>query len=356
MKFDFLLILSIASLLIVGLLVLFSVSAQLSIRTTGNVFSYVEHQLLVGVLPGLALGLTLFFIDLEKIKKLSLYFFLFSLFLTALVFIPKLGVEAGGARRWLKIGSFVFQPSELLKLSLPLYLAVWLEKKKSEEVITTVIFSTIVVLVCFVLMLQPDMSTAVIVLAYSFLVYFLSDAPLSHVLALVGVGAILFILLIIISPYRMKRFLVFFKPNYDPTGAGYQAKQSKIAIGSGGIFGRGLGLSVYKSGEIPNVISDSVFSVLAEEMGVIGSLSLVVLFLLFLFRVASLAKKKDGFVFMLTPALAGGIVSQAFLNIAAMTGIIPLTGVPLPFISYGGSHLLVEVLTCSLIVKLLQNE
>lgn len=353
MKIDYPLLSILFLLLFIGFTALVSTSAQLSQENMGDVFYHLKHQVLLGFLPGLVLGIIIFFLDIKLIKKWSLYILIANILFVLLVFVPGLGLKLGGARRWIRVGSFTFQPSELLKLTIPLYLAVWLEKQKDRSFLTLGLFVFIVALVALPTILQPDMSTTVILGVFALLVYFLSDAPLTHVLLLAALAIGACVLLIYISPYRMDRFVSALNPSYRLQSSGYQAKQSRIAIGSGGLWGVGLGLSQQKFGALPNVISDSIFAAWAEETGLIGSVLLITLFLLFLIRAMMVEKK--GIAQTLVPALAGGIVFQAFLNIGAMTGPIPLTGVPLPFISYGGSHLLAELMICGLIFNLLNE-
>jgi len=356
-KIDGILVGLVSFLLLLGGLILFSVSAPISGMNFGSPFYYIKHQIIFGLIPGTLFAVSLYLIPLPKLKKASLYLFLFNLFLSSLVFVPPFELKISGATRWLKIGSFSFQPAEVLKITLPLYLATWLTKGSRKKVIDLFCFLVILLPVGIILLAQPDFSTLIITFAASFLVYFLADVPLRHILILgmlvaVGAGA-----LVIFAPYRMQRLLVFLNPSLDPMDAGYQIKQSLITIGSGGIYGKGIGLSSQKFGYLPNVISDSIFSVWCEETGLIGASMIIILFLLLFVRVKmKSSESKDETTKILAPALVSTIVVQAFLNIGAMTALVPLTGVPLPFISYGGSHLLTELAMMGLIFNLVSQK
>ncbi len=352
-RVDFILVAIIITLLLMGVLVLFSVSAPVAKQKFGDSFYYLKHQFLFGIIPGTITGLFFYFISSEKLKKLSLLFFIGSVLLSAAVFLPRIGIEIGGGKRWITIGSFSFQPVEFLKITLPLYLAVWLEKQKKKDLIVPACLILILAPIILILIRQPDVSSLVILFCLALSVYFLSEAPILHLVALFGAGAAGILLLIHFSSYRFSRFLVFLNPKIEPLGMGYQIRQSKIAIGSGGLWGKGFGLSRHKFGYLPNVISDTIFPALCEEAGMIGAFLLIFLFLLFFTRiVTSAVQTRDRFAKTLAITLGLGIIMQAFLNIAAMTGLIPLSGIPLPFFSYGGTHLLVETASCGLILKL----
>ncbi len=352
-RIDFILTAIVATLLLMGTMVLFSVSAPVGKQKFGDSFHYLKYQFLFGIIPGTALGVFLYFISSEKLKKFSLVFFVGNILLAAAVFLPQAGIEIGGAKRWIKVGSFSFQPAEFLKITLPLYLAVWLEKQKKKDFIVPACMVLILAPVTLTLIAQPDISSLAILLCLALFVYFLSEAPILHLAALSGICTAGFLALIHFSSYRLSRLLVFLNPKIDPLGIGYQIRQSKIAIGSGGIWGKGFGLSKHKFGYLSNVISDTIFPALCEEAGLVGAFLLIFLFLLFLTRVVTSAVQvKDQFAKTLSITLGLGIALQAFLNIGAMTGLIPLSGIPLPFFSYGGTHLLVEMASCGLILKL----
>ena len=353
-KADWILLSIVLILVLLGILILFSVSAPISQNKFGNTYYYLQHQIVLGLIPGLILGFLAFKIDLNKVKKWSLYLFLGNLVLMAMVFLPGIGLSIGGATRWIDLKIFSFQPAELLKITIPLYLTAWLSGlKKQIDKIKLLSFLVILALVSVILILQPDISTLILILCISGAIYFLSNTPTWHSLLMLATGIAILFLLINIAPYRMARFLVFLNPDIDPMGIGYQIKQSLIAIGSGGVLGKGIGLSKQKFGLLPNVVSDSIFSAFCEETGLLGPLVLIILFLALLLKTIKISQQtKNKFFKLLALILGIEIVLQAFLNIGAMTGIVPLTGTPLPFISYGGTHLVVELISIGLLLNI----
>ena len=214
----------------------------------------------------------------------------------------------------------------------------------------------ILTLPALALIFQPDISTLSLLIATSFLMYFLAEMPLSHTFLIGAIAVSVIFFLITLAPYRMKRLLVFLTPQLDPMGMGYQIKQAQIAIGSGGLFGKGLGMSKQKFGFLPHPTSDSVFAIFCEETGFVGSLILIAFFLIFLARGLKIGKgAKDKFSKLLSCAICLQIVLQAFLNIGSMIGVLPLTGIALPFISYGGTHIVVELIGVGLLLNISKN-
>ncbi|MEF8847450.1 MAG: putative lipid II flippase FtsW [Candidatus Paceibacterota bacterium] len=351
-KFNYILAGIVLLLIITGILVLSSASASASWEEFNNTSYFLRHQLL-GLFIGLTMALLAFKIPLKLFKKYSLWLYVGALTLTGSIFLPFLGVRIGGSARWLQIGSFAFQPSELLKLGVILYFAFWLSQVKKNSKVPLIAFVVVLIPALVLLYLQPDTSTLVLILTITGLMYFAAETPWWHSLALTGVGVSGLFLLIAMAPYRMKRFMVFLKPGIDPMGVGYQLRQALIAIGSGGIFGRGLGLSRQKFGFLPHAMSDSIFAILGEEAGFIGGLTIIVLFLLFLWKSLDVAKKAPNqFAKLTAVGITSWITLQAFVNIGAMTGVLPLTGIPLPFISYGGSHLIAELIGIGILLNI----
>lgn len=218
---------------------------------------------------------------------------------------------------------------------------------------TFVFFGIILGLLGILLVLQPDISTLGVLALTGVGMYFLSNTPLWHTAAMLFGGAGILLLLIHLAPYRFSRLAVFLDPSLDPLGQGYQLKQALIGIGSGGLTGVGLGLSFQKFGTLPEPISDSIFAIFAEEMGFAGSMLLVVLFLLFAWRSFFIANKvPDAFSRLCALGIAFWITLQALINVASMTGIFPLAGIPLPFISYGGSALLTELVALGILLNI----
>lgn len=356
-KPDYFLIGIVAALLVIGILVLASVSAPLSREKSGKTTYYFFHQLIYGLLPGFALGLLAFKINLSFLKKWAWVLILINLIAMALVFIPGWGIVAGGAPRWLRLGFISFQPSEFLKISFILCLSTWLTALIEKQKISALVpFLIVIAVVSLFLTLQSDVSTLAVIILVGALMYFSAGTPLWHNLLLIFLCALGLLGLIKIAPYRLKRILVFLNPGLDPMGIGYQVKQILIAIGSGGIFGLGLGMSGQQFGFIPQTMSDSIFAIFSEETGFIGSLILISLFLILLWRGLRLAKKsKDKFSQLFSLGLSCWLCLQAFVNIGAMLGVLPLTGIPLPFISYGGSHLIAELTGIGILLNISKN-
>lgn len=354
-----LILLAICGILVfAGILILASVSSSFSLQRTGTSFYFLNHQLLVGLLPGLLLGTVAFMLPLSFFKKWGFVFLLITIVLLALVFIPGIGGGKGDIHRWIYVGSFSFQPSELLKLTFILYMASWLTSRisltKKESFKQTLIpFAAIMAIVSTFLIIQPDVSTLGVIAATSLTMYFLSGTPLWHTLALVGFGFASLAALIATKPYRWHRLEVFLDPSFDPLGKGYQLKQALIGIGSGGLFGTGLGLSFQKFGTLPEPISDSIFAVFAEEAGFVGSALLLLLFMAFVWRVFVVAQRvPDRFASLTASGIGVWIFLQAGINIGAMLGLVPLTGIPLPFISHGGSALATELVAVGILLNI----
>lgn len=351
-KIDWVLVLVIFIILAIGILILASVSAAFSQQKVGNPYYFLKRQMLFGFLPGIILAIFAFKIKLSFFKKWALIFFLANLILMAMVFVPGLGMGRLGAVRWLKIGAISLQPSEFLKLSSILYFcALFSKKRKSSE--NLLAFLATISIISIFLIKQPDISTLGIIFLASIFIYFAVKNPLWHLL-LIGLVAILIsTMLIKFEPYRMNRVLAFLNPERDPMGIGYHSKQALIAVGSGGISGLGIGMSRQKFGFLPQSISDSIFAIFAEETGFLGCTILIFLFLIFLWRGFLIARKtNDEFSKLLSLGITSLISLQAFINIASMIRILPLMGMPLPFISYGGSALVSELIGVSLLLKI----
>ncbi|MFH1841478.1 MAG: putative lipid II flippase FtsW [Candidatus Nealsonbacteria bacterium] len=357
-KPDYVLVSVITALILLGLVILVSVSASLSHEKYGSPNFYLFHHILYGLLPGAILGFAAYKLPFSFLRKWSPLFLLVSLVLMVLVFIPGLGMKVGGASRWLSLGPISsIQPSEFLKISFLLYLSAWLaartERKKEESFSkkpvvfseTFAAFLAIMGLVSVLLVLQPDVSTLGIIVICAAIMYFLAGTPIKHSLIVFLSGIAGLAVLIKLAPYRFNRFLAFIRSDIDPMGISYQIKQALIAVGSGGIFGTGLGISVQKYGFLPQPMADSIFAVFCEEAGFAGGLVLISLFLIFAWRGFKIAKNtSDKFCKLVSLGITSWIVLQAFVNMGSMVGLMPLTGIPLPFVSYGGSAIIAELI------------
>ncbi|MEA3452784.1 MAG: putative lipid II flippase FtsW [Patescibacteria group bacterium] len=355
-KPDLILLISFLLLAVLGFIILAGVSITISQKNIGNSFHYLLHQIIYGFIPGGLLGFLAYKINLQSLKKISFPILIAILFFMGLIFIPKIGTFLGGAKRWISLGPISFQPSEFLKLIFIVYLAAWLTKHKQKgKKLLLVLLPLLVILgiISGLLIAQPDISTLAIISSITLIMYFCAGTPLYHsvLLALSGIATIG--VLAISAPYRFRRLMVFFRPDLQPLGMGYQLKQSIIAIGSGVIFGKGLGLSVQKFGFLPQAMTDTIFSVFAEETGFIGATILILLFLIFAWQGFSVAKRSSDLFFKLMAiGITSWIIIQALVNIAAIMRILPLTGIPLPFISYGSSHLLVELIAIGILLNI----
>lgn len=330
---------------LVGILVLASASLNLSVERFGYPYYYLSHQFFFGFLPGIALMAIAYKIPYRRWRNWSVPLMIATCGLMALVLIPQIGIYHGGARRWLSLGPVSFQPAEFLKFAFVAYLASWLEsrgKQLSSFKFGLLPFLIMSCFVAFFLILQPDIGTLLVILSAVFFMFFTSGGSLKQMALLALVAALALTLIVIFEPYRRDRIDVFLHPSKDIQGRGYQLNQALIAIGSGGILGKGFGLSQQKFGNLPEVLGDSIFAILAEELGFAGSIAVLLLFLfIFLRGIYIINRIRDRFGQLFGMGILFMIVFQALINIAAITGLIPLTGVPLSFISYGSSALVV---------------
>ena len=357
LKPDYVLVAAVVMLILLGIVILASVSASISQERFGSPTFFLFRHILFGLVPGILLGFLAFRIPLSYFRKWAFLVLLLSLFLMVLVFFPKIGISSGGANRWINIGFTSFQPSEFLKLSFIIYLAAWLatstQKPKNFFSKTLIAFLVVISLISVLLVSQPNVSTLSIIILTGALMYFLSGTPVKHTLLIGAAGIASLAFLIKIAPYRLERFLVFLKPDLDPMGISYQIKQALITVGSGGILGKGLGMSVQRYGFLPQPMADSIFAIFSEETGFIGGLVLISLFLVFTWRGFEIAKKaQDKFCQLACLGISSWITLQAFINIGAMLGVLPLTGIPLPFISYGGSALVTELIGVGILLNI----
>jgi len=365
---DYSLLFIIIILVLSGIVILASVSSSYSFRKFGDTYYYLKHQILFGLLPGLFLAFLAFKTKLSFFKKLSPLLLLITLILMVVVFLPGIGMRSGDSARWINLKIFTFQPSELLKLVSIIYFATWLESKlkkdekpsKAKEAVpfdkTFFAFTMILGIITALLFFQSNISTLVVIALTAFLMYFSMNTPLlnSVLILLLGSGGLF--VLIKLAAYRVRRLAVFLNPDLDPMGMGYQIKQALFAVGSGGITGVGLGMSAQKFGFLPQTISDSIFAVFAEETGFVGATALILAFLLFAilgFRTAK--RSQDNFSRLAALGITFWIIIQAFVNIGAMIRLLPLTGIPLPFIGYGGSALALELIGMGILLNISKN-
>jgi len=342
-RVDYFFVLLVFILTAFGLAMLASASSDLGKLKFNDSYYYLKHQ----ALYGFGLGLLGFFITANiyyrRWEKWALGFLILSIILLVLVFSPW-GSASGGAKRWLALGSFTFQPSEVIKFTLLIYLAAWLGKNRDRAKSFFSGFLPLLFILFFIiaiLLIQHSTSAAMLTGLAAVAVYFISGARFRYILAIILLGLLLLFLVINFTPYRFERIKAFLDPQADPLGKSYQQNQTLLSIGSGRLWGRGYGQSTTKIHYLPEPIGDSIFAVIAEELGFVGAASLVIAFFLLIWRSFLIAERNpDNFAKLL--AIGFGIVVglQVFVHIAALAGLIPLTGVPLPFISYGGTALI----------------
>lgn len=321
--------------------------------------SSVSKDILLQSGLGLGLGFLALFIaravPLSFIKRFSPYIYVATILFTALVFVPGIGFHAGGATRWINLGFTTIQPAEFLKIGFVLMTAWWLSPRArqfSDRKKGLFPFIAILTVPSAILLAQPNTSTAILLLVTGAVMYFSAGAPWRDfgVLALFTVIAL--IIIISVRPYTLERIKTFIDPSANSLSSGYQIQQSLIAIGSGGLLGRGFGQSVEKFNYLPEPSGDSVFAVYAEETGFIGAIILIALFMALSARGIVIAgHSHDLFGGLIALGFSFIIIFQTFINIGAMLGIIPLTGLPLPFISHGGTALVAVLIMCGLILN-----
>ena len=353
---DKIFLISIISLVLVGAFIFLSASLGLLAKEGPRLGSVAFNQLILGLLIGGGLCFLVSRVNYKIWRRFAFYIFLGSIIISLLVFVPGIGREYSGAKRWIEVLGFSFQTSELLKLAFIIYFAAWLSGIRDH--IQTIKFGLIplmvlVAILASLLLTQPDTDTFLLITVTALAMFIAGGGKIKHLLILtliasIGVGVLAFN-----RPYIKSRIDTFLNPSLDPQGKSFQIQQSLIAVGSGEILGRGFGQSIQKFGYLPEPIGDSVFAVAAEEFGFVGSALLILLFLLFGlrgFRIASRAP--DTFAGLTALGIVFLISLQSLLNIAAMLGIIPLSGVPLLFISKGGTALLFTLVAVGIVLNI----
>ncbi len=338
----------VVSLVLIGLACFTSASLGILARNEKEFYGVIFSQFALGLVGGiiaLFIGLK---IPYKFLRKYSLIIFILSIAITALVLVPGIGKTYGGARRWINVFGYSFQPVEFLKIGFIVYFSAWLSWAKTKvkdplfSVIPLMVFIGVIALV---LLKQPDTKSIILITTTSMVMLFVSGTPLKHILGLMGGALIGFAILIYFTPYLQERVQTFLKPSENSLTESYQLQQSLIAVGSGGLLGRGLGQSVQKFNYLPEPQGDSIFAVMGEELGFVGASTIVLLFLAFILRGFRIATQNapDSFSKLLVIGFVTIMTAQSFMNIASTTGVFPLTGVPLVFISHGGTALLLSL-------------
>lgn len=332
-----------------GLLMVYDSSVALAIRDFNNQYYYLTEQL-KWVVVGLIVFGVASCVDYRIYKKFAFPMLVGTLALLLVVFLPGVGIKALGAKRWINLGFTVLQPAELAKLTIVIYLSAWFSTKEKGRLVS---FLLLLGMVGGLIVLEPDLGTTLVLVATALTMYFLSGAPVKQFALVVPVLIVGVMILAVSSPYRFRRLTTFFNPETDPLGASYHIRQATIALGSGGMFGVGIGKSRQKYEYLPEANTDSIFAIIGEEIGFVGAMGVLVLFLLLLSRGFLIAKKvEDPFGRYLALGITSWVGYQVVMNIAAMVALIPLTGVPLPLLSYGGSSLIVVLTGLGILVNI----
>jgi cell division protein FtsW len=329
-------------LLAIGVVMVYSASAVTAFHDYGDPYYYLKRQLIFALL-GVAAMFFVMRVDYWVWKPFAKLALIVCFALLVIVLIPGIGVVRGGARSWLGIGSFGIQPSEFMKLAMILFMAkLFSDNKINLERFTTGLLPPLLLmgLAFGLIMLQPDLGTGAVLVGATLLMIFIAGAKLSHLAALAGAGVIGLVGLILAAPYRLQRITAFLDPWQDPLGAGYQSIQSLYAIGPGQLAGLGLGMSRQKYAYLPEPQTDFIFSIIAEELGFIGGGTVILLFLLLVWRgLRTAMTAPDTFGSLLAVGITGLIAVQVVINIGVVIGLMPVTGITLPLISAGGSSL-----------------
>jgi cell division protein FtsW len=330
----------------VGIVFIADVSAPLAQTHFSDSLYFVKQQIIWGMFGIICLVIASF-VHYSFWKKIALYLFIISLFLLVLVLLPGFGNKLLGARRWINFGPLNLQPSEIVKLTLILYLAGLADSGKK-----TIYFLIPVALISFLIMLQPDLGTTLIVACIGIAQLFVSGTSLVYLLGAVSVASVFGFLLILFSRYRKERLIHFIEGWKDPLNSSYHVKQILFALGSGGLLGVGIGQSREKYLFLPEVATDSVFPIIAEELGFLVAGFIILILTFYILRCLKIAKRApDKFSAVLATGISVWIGCQIFLNLGSVLAIIPLTGVPLPFFSYGGSSLTMILLGIGILLN-----
>lgn len=351
-RFDILLTVLVVAVSLFGLLMVFDASSYISFRDFGTKYHYSTEQLLWMIFGFAGLGFFSWF-DYRKFYALSVPLLISAIVLLVAVFLPGIGVKVLGAHRWINLHAFVLQPAEFVKLTLAIYLAAWFSSKEKGRFTA---FLLLMGLVLGLVLLEPDMGTAIIIMTEALVLYFLSGGEIMHFVLALPIIGFLGGLLAILSPYRAARLATFFNPSQDTGSSSYHVRQILIALGSGGIFGVGLGNSLQKYAYLPENTTDSIFAIIAEEMGFLGSMVVILVLAAIVWcGIKIAAQTTDPFGKLLAGGITAFLGFQMLINLGAQTALLPLTGVPLPFISYGGSALVVDLCSIGILLNIARH-
>jgi cell division protein FtsW len=340
-----------------GLMMLLSASGPLGYSKFGDSWYFFKNQLTRGVVPGMILFYAVSLIDYRKLRPYASFALLGSIALLILVYLPGLGQRYGGSGRWVDLGLFTFQPSELVKVLFPVYVAAWLAASRGERIKSVneglIPFLAATGVIMLLLVLQPNTGSMSVIIGSALIMYLVAGASIAWFVGLAAAGVGLIALLIKFTPYRAARFMTFLHPELDPQGIGYHVNQAFLAVGSGGLFGLGYGHSRQKYQYLPEVAGDSVFAVIAEEMGFVLTVCFLAALAYLVHRIFVIARNApDDFGRYLATGIGSWIAIQTVFNVSSMIGLMPITGVTLPFVSYGSSAIISTALGMGLIASI----
>ncbi|NTU46703.1 cell division protein FtsW [Candidatus Roizmanbacteria bacterium] len=336
-------------LAVAGLFFVFESSSVRAFSETGDSFHYLKLQA-VWIVLGVVIMAVVSKINYRHLFSFSFASMAVTIILLLVVLLPHVGSKVGGARRWIDLGFFNLQPTEFAKFASILYLSSWFSQPKGKKFVP---FLALLGTLMFLIMMQPDMGTAIIIFFLSITIYFLAGRELRYLLYLLPAAAVGILVLIKTSPYRFKRLLAFFDPSQDTNGIAYHISQIFISLHNGGLFGQGFGASRQKYLFLPEAHTDSIFAIIGEEVGFVGSSLLIFAFIFFIYQLYVVHRSiSDSFGRLLSGGIFAFFSLQIITNLSSMVGLVPLTGVPLPFISYGGSNMLTSFLLMGIVLNI----
>jgi len=344
-------------LISIGIAMFISASLGVLAKNKDTFYSILFNQLVLGLGLGLIGMYVSLKINYKFWRKTAFFIFLGSIFVTAAVFIPNLGFSHGGAERWIRLGPLgTFQPAEFLKFGFIIYFAAWLSwaKNRVQDFKFGILPLCIMLgIIAFILFKQPDTKSFILITVTGIAMLFIANVPFKYILGTIALAGISLTVLVMTTPYLQERVKTFINPAQNAQGSSYQIQQSFIALGSGGIFGRGFGQSIQKFSYLPEPQGDSIFAVLGEELGFIGGVSIIFLYVLFALRGLRIANRSpDLFSRLLVSGIVILITAQSFMHIASIIGVFPLTGVPLVFISHGGTSLMIDLVAIGIVLQI----
>lgn len=356
---DSILVGAVITLVVFGLVMIYSATGVLAEKSKGDPLFYLKRQTLAAFI-GIPLMFGLSFLNMSRVKELAVYLYPICMFLLLLTILPGVGLRAGGARRWINLGFTGAQPGEVVKLLFVIFIARFFSRHEHELnrfVVGVLRPGLLVGVLAAIFLMQPDFGSTVVLCSVMLAMSVAAGVPWRHLLAVLGAGAAAAVILVMSSPYRMSRVVHFLNPGADPRGKGYQLDQSLIALGSGDLLGVGLGASKQKLFFLPAAHTDFIFALIGEELGFVGCVGVLCVFLLVLWRGLLLARRLSGdmFAFTLAVGLTVMVTLPALLNMGVVSGMLPTKGLVLPLIGYGGSSLVSSLASIGLLLGLARS-